>query len=56
MPKPKRNYDENGDLLPPTFDIRAFYGEIITFDADDLDDTGNILVSALMALKLNCLN
>jgi hypothetical protein len=35
LPKSKRELDFDGNLLPPKFEIKKFFGELISFEEDE---------------------
>ena len=36
MPKPDQRVNEEGEPLPPKFEIRDFYANVITMDEDEM--------------------
>ena len=38
MPRPTVVVNEDGEEFPESFNIKAFYGGVITVDEDDIDD------------------
>lgn len=40
MPKPQILFDDQGEETAPKFDIKRFYGDVITIDEDDVGILG----------------
>lgn len=40
MPKPQMLHNEEGEAMPPRFDIKKFYAEVISMDEDEVGILG----------------